>query len=242
MDKREYRKRVLVRLLTRPVTLLPMVGGASLLTGAWAVGQGVGMLPFAGLVGVLAGVGTLLSSAFTGGGKTAARVVEEMRQEGEAARERALDDLEQRLTADGDPRTERALRDLRQLARRLEGGDSWLADLNARSGFDILSDVNRLFQTSVGYLEKTLEIWRAAQEIGQPAARQPLLEQREHLVREIEGGVEHLAKVLTQLQALEAGAGSTSALRQLRADLDQNLEIARRVDERMAEWTRVNHP
>jgi hypothetical protein len=236
MDKQEYRKRVLLGLLTRPLTILPLVGGASLLIGSWALGQGGGALPFVGFLGMLGGVGSFLTSAFTGGGKVAEKVVEDLRREGQKSRERSLDELERRLTTDGDPRTERALRDLRGLARSLDQEDAWSSEFNARTGFDILSDVNRLFETSVGYLEKSLEIWRTAQGIRQPKVRETLMEQREHLVRDVQGGVEHLADVLAQLQALQAGAGSHSAIQNLRAELDQNLEVARRVEERMAEW------
>ncbi len=240
MDKQEYRKRVLLGLMTRPRTLLPLVGGASLLIGSWALGQGGGGLPFAGFVGMLVGVGMFLSNAFTGGGKVAERVVEGMRKEGQKSRERSLDELERRLTTDGDPRTERALRDLRRLAQSLEQEDAWSSEFNARTGFDILSDVNQLFETSVGYLEKSLDIWRAAQGIRQPKVRETLLEQREHLVRDVQGGVEHLGDVLAQLQALQAGVGSRSAIQRLRDELDQNLEVARRVEERMAEWDTPN--
>lgn len=235
MDRQEYRKRVLLGLCTRPRTLLPLVGGASLLIGSWAVVPGAGVLPFAGLIGMLTGIGTFLSSAFTGGGKVADSVVEAMRKEGEASRELALDELERRLRTDGDPRTEQALQDLRRLAGILQQEDALASAFTAGIGFDILSDVNQLFETSVGYLEKTLDIWGTAQEIAQPAARESLMDQREHLVREVQGGVEHLGEVLGQLQGL-SGNGSNSALQRLRAELDQNLEIARRVDARMAEW------
>lgn len=235
MDTQEYRKRVLLGLCTRPMTLLPFIGGTSLLIGSWATAQNAGPLPFVGLVGVLAGAGTFLSSLFTGGGKVAEKVVRDMRMEENQRRERSLDDLEHRLAKDGDPRTEQALRDLRRLARMLRQDDGGASGVSVRTGFDILTDVNQLFQTSVGYLERTLNLGRAALDIEQSSARTTLLDQREHLVREVQSSVDHLGEVLAQLQAL-AESGSDSSLERLRKELDENLEIARRVDERMAEW------
>ena len=236
MDKKKYRKRLLLELCTRPLTLLPAVGGTSLLIGSWALGQSIGPLPFMGLLGVLAGIGTFMSSVLTGGGKTAKKVAEEMKSEEQALRQQALDDLEQRLMEDGDPRTEQALRDLRELAQSLAQEEVWSSLLSTHSGFAILSDVDRLFETSVSYLEKTLEIWHTAQGIQQPRVRETLLEQRTHLIREVQGSVDHLGDVLTHMQTLRTGAGSRSDLQQLRDELDQNLEIARRVDERMTAW------
>jgi hypothetical protein len=236
MDRSAYRKRVLLGLLTRPISLFPAVVGASALLAAWATGDWSGWLPFLGVAGMLIGVGNFLSSAFTGGGTVAERVVRSIRTEAEQDRERALDDLERRLTEDGDPRTEQSLRDLRRLARTFGDSRGWVSALNAGTGFDILSDVNRMFEASVRYLEKTLGLWHTAQSLEHPTARRALLAQRENLVEEVQRSLEHLGAVLGQLEVLRSGMDRDSDLRGLRAELDQNLDVARRVEERMAEW------
>lgn len=236
MDRTAYRKRVLLGMLTRPASLWPSVAGASMLMASWATGQGSGWLPFAGLAGLLVGVGVFLSSAFTGGGAVAERVVTSMRAEAQQGRQQALDELEQRLTRDGDPRTEQSLRDLRRLAGSFRDNRGWAESLNAGTGFDILTDVDQLYETSVRYLEKTLVLWTTAHGLEQPAARETLLTQREKLIEDVQLSLEHLGKVLAQLEVLQSGVGGDSELRRLREDLDQNLDVARRVEERMAEW------
>ena len=67
IDHREYRKRVWMRLLTSPLTLVPFLAGATLLIGAWAVGARAGAAIFAGVVALLAGVGSFFTRLFAGG-------------------------------------------------------------------------------------------------------------------------------------------------------------------------------
>lgn len=236
MDKRAYRRRVLLNLLTRPLTLIPLVGGTSLLLAGWAAGQRAGVVLFAGVLGVLAGAGKFLSSVFLGGGKTADRVFDTMKAEAQQKREQALDDLVHRLQHDGDPRTERALSDLRTLVAMYGEDTDWTDHLNSRTGFDLLRGISSLFDTSVGYLEKSLTLKLAADRLQTEETRRSLAERREVLIEEVQKSIKHLGEVLGSVQHVGAHGDRGGRLGQLREELDANLEIARRVEERMAGW------
>ena len=235
MDKREFRKRVWLRMLSSPLTLLPAVGGASLLLVGWALGLRTGLLIFSGLLGVLTGLGTFLSRLFLGGGRVAEEEAQRIDREARSRREAALDDLEGRLATDGDPRTEAALHDLRVLADSVKSQDDW-GTLNARSAFDLVSGVDELFSTSVRYLERTLALKKTADRVTSPNVRHAILEEREQLVADVEKSTTHIGELLSKMQRMAVSGGSHSDLERLREELDANLDVARKVEERMAAW------
>jgi hypothetical protein len=235
MDKQNFRKRVLMRLLSSPMTLLPTVGGATLLMGAWAMGRTTGMILFAGVVAVLGGVGTFLSRLLMGGGRVADDVARRIEQEAETEREQALDGLGERLATDGDPRTEAALNDLRVLANSVQGRKDW-GNVNARSAFDLSYGVDELFSTCVRYLEKTLELKETADRVTTPSVRQAILQEREQLVADVQKSTEHIGELLGKMERFAVSGGTHTDLARVREELDANLELARQVEERMATW------
>lgn len=236
LERKAYRKRMLLGLLTSPVSLIPFVGGATLLIAAWALGLKAGLTLFAGLVGVVVGIGTIFTRWLTGSEKLGQRVVGEMRREAEAARQRELDQLERELTADGDSRTEKSLRELRVLAEAFRKGDTWAAEVNNASSFDIISGVDHLFATCVTYLRTTLQLWRTAQGVESEEARQPMLEQRERLIKDVRQSIRHISSILARTQTLGMGEETGSGLTLLREELDASLAVAKRVQDRIAGW------
>ena len=236
LDKKEFRKRVVLRLLTRPLTLVPLLAGATLLMGAWALGLKAGLSLFAGTVSVLVGMGAFFTRLLAGDQGIEKLVLANMNQEAEAQRDADLDDLEQRLAEDGDPRTEQALRDLRVLAAAFEEGKAWSGDINTQSSFDILSGVDQLFRTCVDYLRKTLELWSTARAMETAEVRAPILGQRERLIEDVQASTRHISGILARVQTLGPEADQGAELGHIRAELDASLEVAKKVQERIASW------
>ena len=236
LDKKEYRKRVLFRMLTRPISLIPFVGGMTLLMGAWSLGFKMGVTLFTGMVGVLVGMGTFLTRLLVGKSGIESEVLKTMQEEAEAARERRLDSLEKGLEKDGDPRTEQSLRELRILADTFQTKDDWMTGLDARSNFDILAGVSELFETCVRYLEITLKLWHIAQQMETKEVRQPILDRREKLIHDVRESIRHTSEILARAQTVGLGESTRTSLAGLRQELDASLEVAKKVQERIAGW------
>ncbi|MHC4672298.1 MAG: hypothetical protein ACYTBZ_07415 [Planctomycetota bacterium] len=171
-----------------------------------------------------------------GSGAVSRSAVEELQREAQESTGHKLDDLDHRLVADGDSRTEQCLRDLRVLAESFKEGQSGCSSLNATSTFDILSNVDDLFAECVRSLEKTLELWHAANRMSSEEARQPLLQQRETIIAEVEESIAQLGRILASIQNYSRGEKSTAELARLRNELEQSMAIAKRVDEKMNAW------
>ena len=232
----KLRKKVLLGLLSSPLTLVPLLAGATLLGGAFALGRSAGMMLFSGLACVLGAAGVFLSRLLLGSEKHTQKAVEELQKEAAADHERRLDDLDRRLAVDQDPRTEATLRDLRAFEKAFRDGGTWMAKLNATSAFDIVNGVQELFEGCVKSLETSLELYNTAQSLRTPAARKPLLERREEIVQDVQKSTEQLSRILVSIQTLAADEGSEAGLAQVRTELDESMAVAKKVEERMRSW------
>ena len=233
-DTRKLRRKILLNILASPLTAAPFLAGVTALVGAWALGVSPAVGVFAGLAGALSSAGVFVTKLVLGGEAHAKRAIEEMQAEAQAERERALDDLEQRLIADGDPRTEAALRDMRSLTRALkELGEDATARLNTLSAFDIVSGAERLFEQCVRSLEQTLRLWHTAQKMTTKAARDPIVRQREEILRDVGRSIRQLGDILVAVQKLDSGEGAESELMRIGEELGQHLAVAKQVEQRV---------
>jgi hypothetical protein len=234
VNQSKFRKKYFLKLLSRPMCLFPFLTGVTdlLLLWAFSIPSGIGI--FAGIAGILGAVGYFLTNLVTGNRSLTQNVLESLQKEAMMAREKALDELDSRLAADGDPRTESSLRDLRTMAKAFEKGKSWAGALNSPATIDILSGVDQLFKQCVFSLEKTLDLGYTASQMATTAARKPILIQRERIIREVAESIRKLGNVLANIQLLKMDeASQESDLAVIRKELDQSLEVARKVKKRM---------
>jgi len=234
MNEGQIRRKVFLRLLGHPVVLAPLVLGVSACTAVWAFNWPPGLGWFATAAGALASVGAYITRLVLDNGKTAQSVIAEIEQRDHQAGQAALDDLDRRLVAaDTDPRPETALRDLRALVRAVDDYAGSTEGLHAPAVIDVRSRVQQIFESSVRSLEQTLQLGDTAKILHLPEARKPLLEQREKIIADIQAGVKQLGGTLAALQRLATGTQSSRELSRLRDELDQSLEIASRVEDRL---------
>ena len=233
------RRKLLLGVLSSPATLFPFVGGVTALFGSWALDARPDLGVLAAFVGVLGAAGAFVTQLVLGGEKRAKAAIDEVREETRRNEERRLDTLEQQLTADGDARTEGALRDLRSLAEalaRLSETDE--GKLPSPMVVSIRADAAALFAQCVRSLERTLELWHTARSMATKAARAPILEKRERLLQDVFESIRHMGRLLVSMQELESGEGGGSELARIRHELDENLAVAKRVDERLRAFDR----
>ena len=233
VDQRELRQRVLLELVASKLTLLPILGGLTVLLGQWAVDSSNGLVTFAALGCILISLGIFFTRIFVGSEKITQAILAQLQQETKAAREQALDQLDEKLRQDGDPRTEKFLRDLRELIASFHAGYAWTKDSAVPITLGIMSGVEELFEGCVKSLERSWDLWQTADRMSTPEARQPLLEQRKRILADVQHSIKKLGQILAEMARLSVDQDTSEDLQRISAELDQELEIARSVDARM---------
>ena len=169
-------------------------------------------------------------------GKHAKVVMKELEREVEEEREAALDALARRLSQDNDPRDEQMLSDLRQLAYAFRSQETWPDQMHTGSAIEILAGFERLFDACIRSLERSLILAETLHKIGTPAARAPIVDERERVLAEIAKSIEKISKIFTHVQALRTSSSAERELIDIRQELDSSLAVAARVEERMRDW------
>jgi len=234
MDKNKLRKEIILRLLNSPVSLLPFAGGATgLIVG---IVFGFNVLAFVSFVLMLGGIGIFLTRLLQSDSKIAQAVLEEMKEEEAKERKRVLDNLYYRLKSDGDSRTESLLHTLLLLTEQFRyqlNNKNWSMKLNMQSTFDILSNVEELFNGCIRSLEQSLELWRVANSVMVKEARKPIIERREEIIKNVTESISKLSDIYAELQRITIEERGEDKLKKLRQELDDSLEIAKRVEQRL---------
>ena len=241
MDRREIERRLLLRLLGSPVTLIPLFGGGiSALTPLFFnVEPGIPL--FLGITGVVAAGVSVLIRLLVSRDKISREVLGELQQRASATQERALDDLHQRLARDRDERDERLLADLRTLVDQVSG--DWSEQVNVVASADILRTIDQLFQGCVRSLERTLRLKEMADQMGTPEARHGLLQERERLLSEVRQSVIQLSSLVTQLRMLDMTSPTSGTdLAAIRDELDRSLAAAQATANEARTWAPESRP
>ncbi len=236
------RSEIIRKLLLGPldwITLAPFLAGISVGLGAWAVGQDSGVVVASSMILVLAAAGIYLNRLLFGWQENYEKIVAKWRDGVEKARDAELDRLYRELAQDGDPRTEALLKDLRTLTKALMNEQS---ETLAMSAFDIVSDVDKLFQRSVDYLQESLNLWQTAEDMERASIKEQLMAQRDVLIGEVEQSLENLGDVLGSVKRAAVSTHDGQRLADLREELTARLKIAEDVEERMSAMRRSTTP
>lgn len=233
MDTPSLRRKVIVRLLSGPSFVVPVVAGLTIAVGGWAFGADAVLTTFAASTAFAVGVGALATRA-------AYRLEEITRSAyrdaaADAARESEaeLDALAARLAADGDPRTEELLGDLRATHVQLCDQVRMNSTLPRAQLVEVAEKANQLVRSCLESLGRTLTLGEVAESMTTPEARASTLTQRERLIAEIHASVTHLGAILDGLRSLGLRNKDAQTLATLRGELEESLAVARRVEERM---------
>ena len=95
-----------------------------------------------------------------------------------------------------------------------------------------------MFSVCVQHLGQSLELWETAKTMRGPS-RESILQQRNELIEEVCKSVVHLGSTVEQFH-LVTTQKNRQDLARLREELDESLEIARRVEERKATLAESN--
>ena len=226
---KEVRRKVLLDLFASPLTLLPFVGGVTMLLAAWAMRSAP--LTFAGLAGILGGIGVFANRMIFGLEKLTNRAYEYVLEKQQNLQIESLRALEDKLQTDRDARTQNLLRQLWNLYKALEKDIKEGKVPAAAHG--VMDSVDRMFHVCMEHLRQSYKLWQTAQETT-GRSRENKLRQREELIREVEQSVSHLEQTIDQLQTVSSKR-SKSELARLREELDETIRVAKRVEQRTEE-------
>lgn len=230
--RRAIRSAVLADCATHPLTLAPIALGASALAVAWAAGTALPLAGAALFTGLVLGLGAFLTRLALFGGQIADEVASEFEATSRQQREHDLDQLAAALAEDGDPRTGPWLARLRDLDRALDlaGAPSRVA-LRAHLALTI----DRLLSQAVSALRVSVELQRQIRGQDAGPTREAQVVERTRILDEVAAVVARLEEVAREWRQGAAGdSDHARRLGDLRAELDQQLDIARRVEHRLA--------
>ncbi|MEM7166944.1 MAG: hypothetical protein AAF581_15880 [Planctomycetota bacterium] len=163
----------------------------------------------------------------------AGEVFEQMTSAEKKGHEAQLDALDRRLQGDGDERTEEALRHLRDMFADYQGDRSLIEKLGIEAAVDVDRRLDKLFTETVRSLERSYELWQASTKMRTHKGREDLVTARERVLEEIEENVKHAARAIDGLRAMQLNHRDDEKLAKLRQELDDTLQIAQRVEDRL---------
>lgn len=233
LDKSRLRKKILLSLFSHPATIFPFAGSATLSLATWIFELDPLIFLSLSFGGIIVSIGGFFTNLIFNLEKISKRAFEELQNDSQKSHDQTLNSLDQRLQEDGDARTETLLRELRSLTATFKDGKAWSDNLGTHSAFEIESKVGELFQGCVSRLERSLQLWQLAWEIDSKRGKEIILNQRERIIHEIESSVESLGNILEGVLSLAIGEKNDTELARIRDELDQSLEVARQVEDRM---------
>ncbi|MCP4709396.1 MAG: hypothetical protein GY869_12285 [Planctomycetes bacterium] len=233
MDRKKFRKKFLLALLSSPLTLFPLVGGISLSILLAALSKGaLAIISLLGGLGI--GLGFLSQSWILNRDKIAKRIYDEIEVEKNQEREKALNELDEALTGDRDPRTQASLRDLRALYAAFKNPDTLMKGIDTFTSYSISTTVNEIFDQCVRSLRETLKLLEEANQAGSKTVRNALLERRADLITNVQAGIVNLNETIAKIGKLGFAKKKDPRLANLGQELLDQLEVAKRVDARIS--------
>ena len=225
----DIKRKVYLDLFAAPSTLLPLVGGVTALIGSWAMG-GQELLTFAGIAGILSGIGIFTTRIIFGLERITKDAFEYTRLKEHEKLKETLQDLYDRLVSDDDPRTEKLLVRLCNVYNKIN------MDVSQRriptSAGDVVDSIHQMFHVCVDYLNQSHQLWEQSGKLHGDALN-ALDHQRQELIQEVEKSVTFLENTIGQLSVL-SNSRTRQSLSQMRAELDESIRVAKAAEERIA--------
>ena len=225
------------RLFSAPSVLLPTLTGGALGLLALA-GVGSAALPGLALLGLGAGIAALKWTV--GAQRLTKSALEDELRDQERAFQDELKRVRRTMRRDRDPHTSGMVKKLKHVFERMWSltpdpvDDSYYLP-------DIYDQISGLYRSCLGLLERSMELWRAAQSVATEEAKERLLGSRNELIEQVEASIDHLDATLDSLQTsqmAERHGELAERNSELQQELEQGLEVARAVEQRMEELER----
>lgn len=190
------------------------------------------------------GIGSALWRFTIGRRQTEEAVIQQLRDESNRQHYAFLRSLQRKLRRDRDETTGRLLRQLRETHKRMASANIFSSSGSLQQPakawqVDIHRQMAKLYESSVGSLGRSFDLWRSAQVVKDEKLRQELLGSRTQLLTEVEESIERLGKTLDQMQVSSLkDEEPSSELSSVRRELEQGLTVAENIEKRLRELDR----
>ncbi len=204
---------------------------------AFLVGLAGGGVIIAGLgvLSVLAGAGWSATNLTLNFDSIKAKILADRAKALRDERDRRLDDLDDRLIRDRDPRDQTYLREIRRMYDEL-CDDLQEKKVDAGHAETLMPRIDALFEACVTDLEFSYRLWET-QRAASGETKKKIQRQRDEIITNVGQQVDRFSEAVTTLMTLGQKRGAS--LQQAAAKMDEDLAIAKRVEERMNE---IDHP
>jgi hypothetical protein len=237
VSKSDLRNAFLKRAVLSKAVWIPIAfGGATMaLASGMPFWIGVGSATF--------GIGMAIWRLTRGRRATEEAVIQQFRNEADRQHYAYLRSLQRKLRRDRDATTGRLLRQLREIHKRMVEADVFATvastspqDSSKAWQSEVRDQMAKLYESSVGSLERSYKLWSNAQSVADHKLQQELLSSRSQLLKEVEESVQRLGKTLDQMQVSSIKTEQPqNELSELRQELEQGLTVAENIEKRIKE-------
>lgn len=232
----DLKKKILVEGLAHPAGLSMIAAGASMIFLGMIFGSF--SLSVMGFLSTVLGVGIGITNLVCRFDSIKKNILTEQAKQIQMDRNRKLDDLEKRLTKDKDPRDQRYLREIRRLYNSLVW-DTLRGKIDTIHIDTLLPRIEELFESCIKELEYSYRLWEMQRSVKGDAKRR-LQEERDSVIASVGKIVDNFSEAVTAVMLLGVKRGQSP--QEIAAKLDNDLVIAKRVDQRLAEIERGENP
>ncbi|MBN1974242.1 MAG: hypothetical protein JW787_11420 [Sedimentisphaerales bacterium] len=232
MDKERFRKKYLLGIFLSPLTLFPAVAGLTGFLGCMLFNKVIGAVTSLA-IGLGFGFGVLFQRLIIGSEKIARRAQQEVEEEEREAREARLDKLDKELRRTPGKQDEEALRELRFLVDKFSKSDLWRKNLDMVTANNLLSTIDEIFDQCISSLNHTIELYKLSQEAPSERISRNIMEKRDSIIIGVQKGAAKLNETLCEVQDIGGTGNQGDKLSILSRELNDQLDIARRVKERL---------
>ncbi|MBN2589405.1 MAG: hypothetical protein JXA96_06060 [Sedimentisphaerales bacterium] len=232
MDKERFRRKYLLGIFLSPLTLFPAAAGFTGFLGFMLFQKTVNAVVSLA-IGLGLGLGILAQRLIIGSEKIAQKAKKETEDEERAERETKLDKLDKELRKTRGKQDEEALRELRFLVDNFNKSDLWKQSLDAVSANSLLSTIDEIFEQCLSSLYQTIQLYQLAQEAPSKRISDSILGKRDSIIKGVQDSVTRLNVTLCAAQELRVSNDQEAKLSRLSEELTSQLDIAKRVQERL---------
>ncbi|WP_145083936.1 hypothetical protein [Aureliella helgolandensis] len=213
-----------------PSVMIPILGGALAGCLSWGLG-GIPALTTVAAIGVVGGLGWMVARTFLNVNEVTEAALAAQLEQRARVENAELDRLAAQLRSDRDHRTQDCLTLLRSLRAEFE-------EVAQQPGFAIRSaqvreQVGHVFEAATDQLRNSFRLWERAESLS-GETRDRVLAEREAEIAELPPTVERIQKIVEQFRSLVRTENQVG-LAEMQAELEANLRVAQRTEERMRE-------
>jgi len=196
---KDIKSKVMTDLFIAPITVIPGLTGATSFALGFAIGSST--LMFLGLCGVLVAMGGAAWRFMFNMNEVAEQAAKYLEAQKMLQEQARLDDLDEKLTKDRDPRDQNYLRDLRTIY------GNFTKDVNEDNigvyvTSKMIADINAIFDQCIALLEYSYELWESSRELSD-STKAEVLRNREEILSNVEKSVISFTETINGIRALK---------------------------------------